>query len=140
MQKGEISLHFIKTYFITLVIFFIIDIFWLGFAAKNFYQEKLGFLMETNVNWTAAILFYLLFIAGMTFFVIQPALIKNSWTHALLAGAFFGLITYATYDMTNLATLKNWPLSITMLDIIWGTFLCSLTSVISFFIINYLDR
>lgn len=140
MQKGEISLHFIKTYFITLVIFFIIDIFWLGFAAKNFYQEKLGFLMETNVNWTAAILFYLLFIAGMIFFVIQPALIKNSWTHALLAGAFFGLITYATYDMTNLATLKNWPLSITMLDIIWGTFLCSLTSVISFFIINYLDR
>jgi uncharacterized membrane protein len=133
-------LHFIKTYVITFVTFFIIDIFWLGFAAKNIYNEKLGFIMKTNINWTAAILFYLLFIAGMIVFVIQPALTKNNWTHALLVGAFFGLITYATYDMTNLATLKNWPLSVTILDMIWGTFLCSVTSLISFFIMKFLDR
>lgn len=133
-------MQFFKTYVITLVVFFIIDILWLGFVAKNMYQEKLGFIMKTNVNWTAAILFYLLFIAGLIFFVINPALAKNSWTFALLVGGFFGLITYATYDMTNLATLKDWPLSITILDIIWGTFLCSLTSVASFFIVSFLNK
>jgi uncharacterized membrane protein len=130
----------IKTFLITLVVFMAIDMLWLGFAAQNIYQEKLGYILKTNVNWTAASLFYLLFIAGLIFFVINPALVKNSWTFALFVGGFFGLITYATYDMTNLATLKNWPLSITVLDMIWGTFLCSLTSVISFFLVSILKR
>jgi len=125
---------FIKLYFITLPIFLAIDMIWLGLVAKNFYAKHIGFLMKTNVNWTAAIIFYLLFIVGLIIFVITPALEKNSWITALLLGALFGLITYATYDLTNLATIKDWPLIITIIDLIWGMVLAASVSVISFFI------
>ncbi|MHA6260753.1 DUF2177 family protein [Sporosarcina sp. CAU 1771] len=130
-------MNFFKTYLVAVLVFFIIDIVWLVFIANNLYQQKIGHLMSENINWTAALLFYLLFIAGMIFFVIKPALTKESWIYALLVGGFFGLITYATYDMTNLATLKDWSLYITIVDIIWGTLLCSITSVVTFFIMNY---
>lgn len=125
---------FIKLYFITLPIFFIIDMIWLGLVAKNFYAKHLGFLMKTNVDWVAAIIFYLLFIVGLVFFVISPALEKGSWVYALLFGALFGLITYATYDLTNLATIKDWPIIVTIVDLIWGMVLASSVSVVSFFI------
>ena len=90
--------------------------------------------MKTDVNWTAAILFYLLYIAGLVVFVISPALEKNSWTHAVLFGALFGLIAYATYDLTNLATIKNWPLVVTVVDLIWGMVLSASVSTIGFLI------
>ena len=109
---------FIKLYFIALPIFFIIDMIWLVLVARGFYGNQIGFLMKSNINWTAAIIFYLLFIAGLVFFVIMPALEKNSWLHALIFGVFFGLITYATYDLTNLATIKDWPLLVTIVDLI----------------------
>jgi uncharacterized membrane protein len=102
---------------------------WLGVAAKNFYAKHIGFLMKANVNWAAAILFYLLFIAGLVVFVVVPALEKGSWVRALLFGALFGLITYATYDLTNLATLKDWPLVVTVVDLLWGTVLAASVSV-----------
>jgi uncharacterized membrane protein len=111
---------FLKLYGIALPIFFALDMVWLGVVAKNFYVKHIGFLMKSDVNWTAAILFYLLFIAGMVVFVISPAVEKGSWGRALLFGALFGLITYATYDLTNLATLKDWPLSVTIVDMLWG--------------------
>lgn len=98
---------FIKLYLITLPVFFAIDLIWLGLVAKNFYSKHIGFLMKTNVNWQAALLFYLLFIVGLVIFVITPSLEKKEWTSALFLGALFGLISYATYDLTNLATLKN---------------------------------
>lgn len=125
---------FIKLYFITLPIFFIIDMIWLGLIAKNFYAKHIGFLMKTNINWTAAIIFYLLFIVGLVIFVINPAIEKGSWVYAVLLGALFGLITYATYDLTNLATIKDWPLVVTIVDLIWGMVLASSVSVISFFV------
>lgn len=128
---------YLKTYVVTIIVFFLIDIIWLGFISKNLYQEKLEHLMKADVNWVAAGLFYLLFIAGLIFFVINPALAKDSWKYALLAGGFFGMIAYATYDMTNLATLKDWPIQVTILDIIWGTVLCGVTSMITFFVISY---
>ena len=87
---------FIKLYAIALPVFFAIDLIWLGFVAKNFYRNQIGFMMKSNINWTAAITFYLLFIVGLVLFVIAPAIEKNSWAHALLFGALFGLITYAT--------------------------------------------
>lgn len=120
---------FLKLYCIALPIFFAIDMVWLGLAAKNFYAKHIGFLMKANVNWAAAILFYLLFIAGLVVFVVVPALEKGSWVRALLFGALFGLITYATYDLTNLATLKDWPLVVTVVDLIWGTVLAASVSV-----------
>ena len=124
----------LKLYFITLPIFFAIDMFWLGIIAKNFYAAQMGSLMKNPINWTAAILFYLIFILGLVLFVIAPALQKNSWTHALIYGALFGFITYATYDLTNLATLKNWPVLMTLVDLAWGAVLASSVSTLSFLI------
>ncbi len=125
---------FFKLYAIALPTFFIIDMVWLVLIAKNFYQAQIGFLMKGNINWLAAIIFYLLFIVGLVIFVISPAVEKHSWVQALLLGALFGLITYATYDLTNLATLKDWPILITIVDLAWGTSLGALVSVISYFI------
>lgn len=127
-------MQFIKIYLLTLPVFFAIDLIWLGLIARNFYQKELGHLLSPNVNWTAAIIFYLMFIAGMIIFVISPALEKNSWTHALIYGALFGLITYATYDLTNLATLKDWSLTVAIVDMIWGMVLSASVSTISYFL------
>ena len=110
------------------------DMIWLGLVAKNFYAKHIGFLMKTDINWIAAIIFYLIFIVGLIVFVIMPALEKNSWVTALLLGALFGLISYATYDLTNLATIKDWPLLITIIDLIWGSVLAASVSVTSFLI------
>lgn len=125
---------FIKLFIIALPVFFVIDMVWLVLVAKKFYQEQIGFLMKPDINWFAAIIFYLLFIAGLILFVISPAVEKHSWVHALIFGALFGLITYATYDLTNLATLKDWPLLVTVVDLIWGTVLASAISVITYLI------
>jgi len=127
---------FIKLFIIALPVFFIIDMVWLVLVAKKFYQEQIGFLMKPDINWFAAIIFYLLFIAGLVIFVISPAVEKQSWTYALIFGALFGLITYSTYDLTNLATLKDWPLLVTVVDLIWGTVLASSISLITYFIAN----
>ncbi|NMA48692.1 MAG: DUF2177 family protein [Tissierellia bacterium] len=123
-------------YIITLIIFFAIDIIWLGFIAKDIYKEHLGFIMGEKTNWIAAIVFYMVYIIGLIFFALNPALQKDSLIYAALVGGFFGLITYATYDMTNLATLKDWSIFITAIDITWGTLLCSATSSISFIILR----
>ena len=125
-----------KLFLIALPVFFAIDMIWLVLVAKNFYKEQIGFLMRQDVNWFAAIIFYLLFIAGLITFVISPAMVKQSWIHALLYGALFGLITYATYDLTNLATIKDWPLLVTVVDLIWGTVLAASVSVITYLIAN----
>ena len=125
---------FIKLFLIALPVFFVIDMLWLVLIAKNFYQKQIGFLMNPDINWVAAIIFYLLFITGLIIFVISPAIEKYSWLHALLFGALFGLITYATYDLTNLATLKDWPLLVTIVDLIWGTVLAASVSVITYLI------
>jgi uncharacterized membrane protein len=125
-----------KLFLIALPVFFAIDMIWLVLVAKNFYKEQIGFLMRPDVNWFAAIIFYLLFIAGLITFVISPAMVKQSWIHALLYGALFGLITYATYDLTNLATIKDWPLLVTAVDLIWGTVLAASVSVITYLIAN----
>ncbi|RPA67886.1 DUF2177 family protein [Cyclobacteriaceae bacterium YHN15] len=125
---------FLRLYIIALFIFFVLDMAWLGLIAKNFYQNQLGFLMKENVNWTAAIIFYLLFLVGVVLFVIEPAVYKKEWKFALVYGALFGLITYATYDLTNLATLKDWPVKMVVVDMIWGTFLASSVSVFTYFI------
>jgi len=90
--------------------------------------------MAKNPNLWAALIFYLIFIAGLVFFVITPALDKKMWAHALLAGLFFGLVTYATYDLTNLATVKDWPLIVTIADLIWGMFVSAAVSVAAYFL------
>lgn len=125
---------FTKLYFIALPVFFAIDMIWLGVIAKGFYFKQIGSLMKTDINWIAAIIFYLIFIAGLIVFVIAPAVEKGSWTHALMFGALFGFITYATYDLTNLATLKDWPFLVTVVDLAWGAALAASVSSITFWI------
>ncbi len=125
---------FIKLYAIALPVFFAIDMIWLGIVAKNFYRAQIGALMKPDVNWIAAIIFYLIFIAGLIVFVIAPAMEKGSWTHALLFGALFGFVCYATYDLTNLAVAKDWPLLVTIVDLAWGAVLAASVSVATYFI------
>ena len=131
---------FIKLFFIALPVFFVIDIIWLAMVARKFYNNQIGSLMRPDVNWYAAIIFYLVFLCGLVVFVITPALEKHSLTHALLFGAFFGLVTYATYDLTNLATLKDWPVTVTIVDLIWGIVLSASVSAITYLIADSITK
>lgn len=125
---------FFKLFFIALPVFFAIDMVWLGLIAKDFYRGQIGALMKTDVNWTAAIIFYLIFIAGLVVFVISPAVEKGSWMHALFFGALFGLVCYATYDLTNLAVAKDWPILVTIVDLAWGAAIAASVSTITYLI------
>ena len=127
----------ILSYLLTAIVFFAIDMTWLGFIAKDLYKKYLGGFLSDKVNWTAAIIFYLLFIIGIFYFAILPAIEKNSVAKAILSGALFGFFTYSTYDLTNLATLKNWPLQIVFIDIIWGSVLTGLVSIAGFYIVKW---
>lgn len=126
-------------YGLTFLVFLAIDMLWLGIVAKNVYQKYLGALLSENVNWTAAFVFYFLFIAGIFIFSIYPAYEKQSVMHAVLMGALFGFFTYATYDLTNLATLKGWPLTIVFIDIAWGTFLSAAVAFSGYNILKWLN-
>jgi uncharacterized membrane protein len=117
-------------YLISVPIFFAIDMIWLGLVAKNFYVSQIGYIMGP-VNWPAAILFYLVFLVGLVIFAIHPAFLAGSVTKALILGALFGFFTYATYDLTNLATLKDWPLLVTIVDMAWGTVLGGAVSAVT---------
>jgi uncharacterized membrane protein len=123
-------LHFL----LTVPIFFAVDIVWLGFLGKPFYQKYLGHLMAEKVNWTAAIIFYFLFIVGILIFAVYPALRVDKVSYAIGYGALFGFFTYMTYELTNLAVLKDWPWQIVPIDILWGVVLCTLVSLGSFYI------
>ena len=133
-------IQYLKVYVVAFVSFFAIDLVWLGVISKKLYQKHLGYLMADKVNWTAGILFYVLFIAGLVFFAIQPAIDRNSLWYGVLAGGFFGLVAYATYDLTNLATIRQWPLLITVVDLAWGTFLNAATAGVSFVLYKLIFR
>jgi uncharacterized membrane protein len=131
--------NIVISYLLTLIVFLIIDMCWLGIIAKNLYQKYLGGFLTDKVNWTAAIVFYLIYIVGISIFAIYPAVNKNSAFYAILMGALFGIFTYATYDLTNLATLKGWPLNIVFIDILWGAFLSAIVSFSGFHIVKWLN-
>ena len=122
----------IISYLLTTVVFFAVDMAWLGLIAKGLYKKYLGSFLSDKVNWTAAIIFYLLFIIGIFYFAILPAVEKNSLAKAIISGALFGFFTYATYDLTNLATLKDWPL-----PIIWVAVLTGIVSTAGFYIVKW---
>lgn len=128
----------IISYLLTTLVFFAVDMLWLGFIAKNLYRKYLGGFLSDAVNWKAAIIFYLLFIVGIFIFTIMPAIEKNSPGKAILLGALFGFFTYATYDLTNLATLKNWPLPIVFIDMAWGAVLTATVSTAGYYIVKWI--
>lgn len=126
----------IKLYAIAFIVFFIIDLIWLVFIAKDVYQKYIGYIMAPSPNWFAALLFYGLYIGGLLYFAIYPAVQAGDFKVALMNGALFGFFTYATYDLTNLATLKDWPIQITLIDLIWGTSLGASVSSLTYLITN----
>jgi uncharacterized membrane protein len=121
-------------YLLTLPVFFGIDMLWIGVLAKDFYRNSLGHLFRENINWAAALIFYFLYIIGILIFATLPALEKQSMGRAVLLGAFFGFFAYATYDLTNFATLKDWPLKVAIVDMIWGTVLTASVAAASYLI------
>lgn len=129
---------YVKLYLLTFVAFLAIDGLWLGFVARNLYRKYLGFLMTPNTVWAAAVLFYLLYIVGVLVFAVLPGLDAGSIGKAALLGALFGLIAYATYDLTNLATIKDWPVLVTVIDLIWGTALSAAVATIGYLIGKWL--
>ncbi len=118
-----------KVYALMVPVFFILDMIWLGLVARGFYRNRLGDLLSDNVNWAAAVIFYLLFLLGLLVFVVLPAADKGGLGSCILRGLFFGLITYATYDLTNLATLRGWPVSVAVVDILWGMALSAMVGM-----------
>jgi len=129
---------YLKLYILTIPVFFLIDMLWLGVIARSFYQSNLKAFLSPDVNWTAAIVFYLMYIVGILFFATIPGLQAQSAQKALLLGAAFGFFTYATYDLTNMATLKDWPLKIVIVDVLWGTLLWTLVAGASYLIGKWL--
>jgi uncharacterized membrane protein len=111
---------------------------WLAIVARGFYRSQLGNLLSPNPNWIAAGVFYLLFVAGLLYFAVVPGLQAESLSKTLISGVLLGLLTYATYDLTNLATLKNWPVILTAVDMAWGMFLAGATSGLAYLIGRWL--
>lgn len=125
----------IRDYFVILTVFLTIDAVWLGVLAKDFYRKYLGHLTG-HPNWIAAIITYLILVAGILIFVFPRA--QGNPKQALFYGALFGLAAYGVYDFTNLATIKNWPLVVSLVDVIWGSMVCGLTALVAVTIINRL--
>lgn len=109
-----------------------LDLLWLGVLAKGFYRRELGHLMSDQVTWWAAALFYILYGAGVVYFCVQPALREGGLRAAALHGALLGLLVYGTYDLTNIAVLRQWGVAIALTDIAWGVFLTSVVSVLAY--------
>jgi uncharacterized membrane protein len=128
----NVLLYFVVAF----VAFLAVDALWLGLVAPKFYKNQIGHLMAVKPNFTAAAIFYLIFIVGLVYFVLLPALTNESWVTALSNGALFGLVTYATYDLTNMATLREWPITMVIVDLTWGIVLSTTVSLISYFIIQ----
>ncbi len=126
----------IKQFLVAFVTFLLVDGLWLTVVAKNFYAKHLGYLMAPKPNLTAALIFYLIYIFTLVVLILAPALQKGSLSTAIWTGALFGFCAYATYDLTNLATIKDWPLLITIVDLIWGTVLTATVSGISYWVLS----
>ncbi len=127
-------LNYAKLYLVAVLIFFLIDLLWLGVIGKGIYQKYMGHLMRPTPNWPVAIIFYLLFIIGLIIFAIYPAIANKSWTYALCYGAMYGFFTYMTFDLTNWAVLKDWPWQIVIIDIVWGIVLSTSVTLATYFI------
>lgn len=126
-------------YVVAVVVFCVVDVLWLGNVAKGLYAERLGDLLAPKPNVPAAVVFYAIFVAGLVYFVIHPAVTEQSLVRAVLAGAFFGFVTYATWDLTNLAVIRDFPASLVVIDMAWGTVLAAVVSTVTYLAAGALD-
>ena len=129
------SKRFIQIYIVAFLTFIIVDGVWLYFAS-NLYSAYLGELLATEVNWVAAILFYLLYVFGLCYFIIAPNRMSPVTLEVSLQGGLFTFIAYATYDLTNLATIANWPLIVSLIDMSWAVILGSTVTYVSLYVIQ----
>ncbi|KAA3502787.1 DUF2177 family protein [Rhizobium rhizogenes] len=125
---------YFAAYFFTLVAFLVIDFIWLSTMASRLYRPAIGDLLAENFRLAPAVVFYLIYAGGLTFLAVRPALLSGEWTTALLYGAIVGFMAYATYDLTNQATLKNWPTTLTIADLLWGTFVSAAAAIIGYLV------
>lgn len=129
-------LKYLGIYLSFLISLIAIDLVWLLGIAKNLYRNEMGDLMASEPKLIAGLAFYLLYALGATIFVIIPALSKQSWLHALQYGALFGLFCYMTYDLTNLAVIRDFPTRLALIDIAWGSFITTLSASIAYWVGN----
>ena len=127
-------MSYVIAYVATAVAFLALDFVWLGTVANSFYRSQLGPLMRDPINLPAAGLFYLIYVAGLIIFAVAPALSGGSWRTALVYGALLGLVAYGTYDLTNLATVRDWPLALSIVDLSWGTAVSGVAATVGFLI------
>jgi uncharacterized membrane protein len=129
-------LKILATYLSTAVVMLVIDLVWLGLIAKPLYQAGIGHLMTDKPNLIAAFFFYALFPIGLMIFAILPGTDSTTWQRTALLAALFGFFAYATYDLTNLATLKNYPLQLALIDMLWGSLVSAIAATAGKFIFN----
>ena len=122
----------LKLYGLTAVVFFAIDLVWLGVVAVGFYQKHLGHLLRPDVVWPAALLFYAIYLVGVLVFAVLPGLAAGSLVRTVMLGGFFGLVAYATFDLTCMALFTNFPVIVVVVDLIWGTVLTASVSAAGF--------
>jgi uncharacterized membrane protein len=127
---------YVTGYVVALLTFVLVDMAWLGTMAPRFYRPTLGDIAIAGVNLRPAIVFYALYPVGLLIFAAMPALKSGSIATAVVSGALFGFFTYATYDLTNHATLRNWTLQLTLVDVAWGTILAAITSAVTFWVVS----
>ena len=131
----------VKSFVVALGVMAVFDGIWLGLVAQKFYKKYIGFIMTDNTAWWAAILFYFIYTVAVTFFVVYPGWKGNKSLLEIAGyGALFGFAAYATYDLTNQATLKNWPITVTFVDLLWGTVLTASVSVLSVIILRAIGK
>jgi uncharacterized membrane protein len=129
-------MQFLEHYLVAALIFVIIDAIWIAVIANKFYKSQIGNLLRAKPDFVAAAVFYLLYLYGLLYFVVEPGLKADSFSFVVTHGALLGLVMYATYDLTNLSTLKGWTRKLTVVDMAWGTILTAAVSTITFAIFH----
>jgi uncharacterized membrane protein len=127
-------MRYVAAYCGAAIVFCVMDFIWLTKVANNFYRSHMGGLMAVEVKMVPAIIFYLLYLAGLVIFAISPALREQSWLLAVGLGLLLGIVAYASYDLTNMATLKGWSITLTLVDIAWGAFVSAVSAVAGFYV------
>ena len=125
-------------FLVAAVVFSVIDVLWLSTVATDLYDEQLGALRADSPNVLAAVLVYLVLLAGLVHFVIHPAVAAGSWRRAVGVGAFFGFVVYGVYELTNLAVVDGWPAALVPIDMAWGTFLSAAVGVGTYAVVQRL--
>ena len=126
----------VVSYAVALTVLAIVDALWLGVVAREFYKARLGDMLQDRPVWSAAILFYLVHAVGIAVFAVPPSLAAGSWWSAVLYGGLFGFCVYAAYDLTNLATLRGWPLAVSVVDLTWGAVATAAATVAAYLIVR----